>query len=214
LELWQRYFHVFDHKFHHWLQNHLNIKYPKHKPDELYTLEQVQGVARHILSGTATSLGDTGGRKNTGSSAPLIRGEQVAQSPGPQDVTPIKKEELDIDHIMQQVSLLLGKTFETAVANTFNQLPQQYQLLQPVAAVPISSAIPLALYTPAIGNTQYQQQCPWPGDDGHCCSMCHNTSHFLGQCDVVQHYIVVGKIMRDGRNNIVLNHGERIPLDP
>jgi hypothetical protein len=43
--------------------------------------------------------------------------------------------------------------------------------------------------------------------------MCHDPAHFISDCNVVAHYIALGKITWSG-NNLVMANGEQIPNDP
>jgi hypothetical protein len=43
--------------------------------------------------------------------------------------------------------------------------------------------------------------------------MCHYPGHFLGNCDVVAHYLALGKIARNGINLVIAN-GDWIPNEP
>jgi hypothetical protein len=54
---------------------------------------------------------------------------------------------------------------------------------------------------------------PRPGDVGLRCFMCHDSSHFLGDCETVDRYIVAGKLKRDS-GNLVMGNGDQIPNDP
>src|SRR5882724_2275032 len=56
--------------------------------------------------------------------------------------------------------------------------------------------------------------CPRPGVRGSRCFVCHETTHFLGQCEILPQYIANGKMGQDSNNLIMLGNGDCLPQDP
>jgi hypothetical protein len=99
-------------------------------------------------------------------------------------------------NIMQRMQLQLGRYQPTVPAI--------------VPTIPVPSAIPSLM--PNAYLAAMPQSClrPRPGDVGLQCFMCHDSSHFLGDCETVNQYIMAGKLKRDS-GNLVMGNSDWIP---
>jgi|SRR5882724_5482798 len=133
-------------------------------------MEQVREAANYILEGSDPHFEDI---------VTIHQLESLKRGPSPMPV-PVKSE----------MAKLL---------NTINMLGQNFQ----AALMSIQSfSHPLVTNLPA-GSIQQlpaglanlpRQDCPWPGVGGSRCFVCHETTHFLGKCDILTQYITNGKM--------------------
>src|SRR6266481_8051982 len=59
-----------------------------------------------------------------------------------------------------------------------------------------------------------RQEWQTPGTARNRCFICHETNHFLNQCNILDQYIMGGKMARDRYNMITLGNGDHLPANP
>jgi hypothetical protein len=193
-----------------WLARRLKAKNLDHDLAEPYPMDKMFDVALYILKSTPTVL-DKGD----------LRGATATRDRWGWSSTPeplVKREPVDFKQWGEKLIFTMSQAMETGMANIMQRMQLQLGRYQPtvpavVPAVPVPSVNPSSMPNAYLAPMLQSCLCPRPGVVGSRCFMCHDSSHFLGDCKTVDQHIVAGKLKRDG-GNLVMGNGDQIPNDP
>jgi hypothetical protein len=164
------------------LDTRLEAKEPDHNPAEPYSMDKMFEAALYILKGMPTVLD----RSNLwGATAP----QDGWGRPSTLE-THVKKDMIDVEQWGENLLYTLSQAMETGMANIMQRMQSQsnrYQSAIPaiVPTVPVLSALPGMRPNAYLSPIPQSRPHPRPGEIGSRCFMCHNPSHFLGDCKTV-----------------------------
>src|SRR6266481_9194913 len=108
---------------------------------------------------------------------------------------------------------LLVKSENMELLNMINMLGQNFQAALKSVTRPVQQNFLSGNFPSSSANFPRQDH-PRPGSAGNRCFICHETSHFLNQCNILSQYIANGKLARGLNNMITLGTGEHLPPNP